>query len=281
MSAPAARVTSVRNERVQLVRRLVGDAAERRSTGLCVVEGVRIVSEYVRGAGPVSFALVSPRLDSLDGGDALRRILDQASSRHEWPVLETTDDVLAAASDTRAPQGVILVVPARRRPGIPPAAGSAVLVAWEIQDPGNAGSLIRTAEASGCTAAVLARAPGGAVADPFSPRALRAAAGSAFRLPVHEWCGPPADLAGALHDARYSVVACVPRGGATLADAPLAGACAILIGAETRGLPDEIRAAALEVSIPLEGASESLNAGAAAAVVAFEARRQRAARGQA
>lgn len=254
------------------MRRLGRDASERRHEGHCLVEGVRIASEYVASGLPVAAAAVSPRLDRTDGGASLRATLAAACANDA--LLETTDAVLERIADTRAPQGVLLAVPTRRREDLPVAAGAPALVAWELQDPGNAGTLVRTAEASGCAAVVLARGPRGASTDPWSPRAVRASAGSAFRIPVHEWSGEPAALAEGLARAGFRVVACLARGGDAPESVDLRGACALVIGAETRGVPDGFVGAS-RVTIPLAGAAESLNAAAAAAVVSFEATRQR------
>lgn len=272
----AARITSIRNERVARVRRLVRDAAIRREDGACVIEGLRASREYLAGAGPVSLALVSPRLSSLDGGVALQARLSSMLADRTSDLLEVTDEVFASLSDTPSPQGIMLVVPAPRQEGLPIADGRPLLVAWQVQDPGNLGSLVRTAEGSGCCALLAARAPGGAVADPFSPRALRGAAGSAFRIPVIEWQGAPAALARALADEGFRRVACQAHGGLAPEDADLRGSVAILVGSEAHGLPAELTAPPCEaLTIPLAGAAESLNASAAAAVVAFEAARQR------
>ena len=254
------------------MRRLGREASERRGEAHCLIEGVRIASEYVASGMPVTVALVSPRLDRVDGGERLRTMLAQACAPDA--LLETTDAVLERVADTRSPQGVLLAVPIRRHDGLPLAAGAPVLVAWELQDPGNAGTLVRTAEASGCAAVVLARSPRGASTDPWSPRAVRASAGSAFRVPVHEWSGEPEALASELSRAGFRLVACASRGGEAPESVDLRGACALVIGAETRGIPEGMGGAA-RVTIPLSGAAESLNAAAAAAVVAFEAARQR------
>lgn len=274
--AVSVRITSARNERVQRVRRLVRDAGVRRSEGACIVEGVRAASDYVLGSGPLLLALISPRLGGLPGGSAVQARLIRAFEERPGDLIETTDEVLASVADARAPQGILLVVPMPRQEGLPGATGRPLLVAWQVQDPGNLGSLVRTAEASGCAAVIVARGPGGAVADPFSPRALRGAAGSGFRLPIHEWCGEPAALAQALRSTGCELVACAPREGVAPEEADLRGQVAFLVGSEGAGLPEALTAPPCQrVTIPLAGAAESLNAAAAAAIVTFEAARQR------
>jgi len=127
----------------------------------------------------------------------------------------------SSTSDTRTSQGVLLVVQRPATEGLPAATGTAVLVSWEMQDPGNVGGLVRTAEASGCSALVLAASAQGPLVDAFSPRAVRAAASSSFRLPIHEWRGAPADLASALRAAGLRPCPCVPMALSILAAAYL------------------------------------------------------------
>jgi TrmH family RNA methyltransferase len=275
-------ITSHRNERVKAIKRLVLDAGERRRLGLTVVEGVRVATDHLRGGGAVEEALVSSRLTELAGGTPLLELVTQRLADRPERLLRVTDEVLASVSDTHASQGLILVVPRPAREALPAAQDRPVLVAWELQDPGNAGSLVRTAEAAGCSAMIFAASPAGPLVDAFSPRAVRAAASSSLRLPVHEWRGEPERLIADLRAAGFRVASCVAHADGT---APpdrldLRGAVALLIGAETRGLPAVLAEAAdLAVTIPLEVGAESLNAAAAAAVIAFEAARQRRAGG--
>lgn len=273
MSSP---ITSHRNERVKAIKRLVLDAGERRRLGACVIEGIRVAGDHVRHGGRVEEALVSSRLIELDGGPALMALLGERLADEPGRLLRATDEVLASVSDTRASQGVILVVARPAVAGLPAASGRPILVAWGLQDPGNVGSMVRSAEASGCAALVVAAAEADPLVDAFSPRAVRAAASSSFRIPVHEWRGGSQSLPAALSGAGFRVAACAARGGTRPDEADLRGAVALIVGSETRGVPDEIVAASdIVLTIPLEGAAESLNAAAAAAVIAFEAARQR------
>lgn len=273
-----AEIRSARNPRVQLARRLVRDAAARRSEGLCVLEGPRIVQEYLDTARPLRLALVSPRLDGLAHGPGLLRRLEAVEARSPGTVFEISDDLLGRVSDTRAPQGALLVVPRPREAEIP-GTGS-LLVAWRVADPGNVGSLVRTAEASGCSGLVLVAGADRRGADPFSPRALRGAAGSAFRLPIAPSVARGDALPTGLGRGGRRVVALVPRGGVAPDAVDLAGPVAIVVGGETAGLPAAVaRAADVRLTIPIAPPTESLNVGAAAAVACFEAARQRRRRG--
>ena len=141
----------------------------------------------------------------------------------------------------------------------------------DVQDPGNVGAIARVAEAGGATGLIAA----GASADPFGWKALRGSMGSSLRLPVVSASAAEAIADARRHDCR--IVAAVPRDGRTLYDAQLGGPVAILIGGEGAGLPPALCDSADErVTIPMAPPVESLNTAVAAALVVYEARRQRA-----
>ena len=146
--------------------------------------------------------------------------------------------------------------------------------ASDVQDPGNVGAIVRVAEAGGATAVIAA----GRSADPYGWKALRGSMGSALRLPIISGV----DTAAALADARrhgYRIIATTPRGGGSLFDADLSGRTAVIIGGEGAGLGKTIvEAADLRVTIPMESPVESLNAAVTAALIVYEARRQRRSR---
>jgi TrmH family RNA methyltransferase len=144
-----------------------------------------------------------------------------------------------------------------------------VVVLDGLQDPGNAGAILRAAEAFGATGAIFLKG----TASPFNPKTLRAAAGSLFRVPFLYGMEPALALA-ALRDARLQLYAAVPSAEQPLADVDLTAACGLIIGNEARGVSRELRAAASAVSIPTAGV-ESLNAAMAAGILLYEARRQR------
>jgi TrmH family RNA methyltransferase len=173
--------------------------------------------------------------------------------------------------------------------GNPAATAPLIIVAVNVQDPGNVGAIIRVAEAGGAAGVMIS----GASADPFGWKALRGSMGSALRIPVRrsgsvpiqgrQGEAPPAGTGAApgadvdeLRRLGFRIVATAPRGGRLLFDTDLRGPTAILIGGEGPGLPPEVLAAADErVSIPMEPPVESLNAATTAAVMVYEARRQR------
>jgi TrmH family RNA methyltransferase len=187
-------------------------------------------------------------------------------------VVAVSDSVFAELATTEATQGVITLVR-------PPAwtidqllrGRSLVIVIDGVQDPGNAGAILRAAEAFGGTGVAFLK---GSV-NPYNPKALRASAGSLFRLPVVAQADPNLLLAAIDHK-RITLYAAVPRAPRTIVDVKLAEKCAIVIGAEGRGVSPALLDRAISVRIPTTGV-ESLNAAVAAGVLLYEARRQRGA----
>ena len=141
-----------------------------------------------------------------------------------------------------------------RRDDLPSGTREVVLALWRVADPGNVGTLLRTADAFG---AALALAPG--CADPLGPRALRASAGAIFRVPLVPWNHLP-----------QRCVALVAHGGEPLREVDLTPPLALLVGAERGGLPNELVTPCHKVSIELPGGAESLNVAAAGAIALYE-----------
>jgi TrmH family RNA methyltransferase len=146
-----------------------------------------------------------------------------------------------------------------------------IIVVVDVQDPGNLGAIVRVAEAGGVAGVIAC----GASADPYGWKALRGAMGSAFRLPVVR-SGKAEDLIPQLKDAGVRVLATAAQRVGAFYDRPLTGACAILLGGEGPGLSAGLIAAADGVvSIPMQAPVESLNVATSAAIIIYEARRQR------
>lgn len=184
---------------------------------------------------------------------ALKKVLDLVTPQAVVAVarisVSTLDAVVAAASADGAP----------------------LLVLVELQDPGNAGTLVRVAEAAGCAGVVLTAQS----VDLYNPKTVRASAGSLFRVPVVQGVTVDAVL-DACAAAGVPVLATVAADGTDPEAAPLDGAVAVLLGSEAHGLAAGVVARAdARVTIPMVGNVESLNAGVAGAVLAFEAARRR------
>ena len=191
-------------------------------------------------------------------------------------VIEVTGSVLNAVSPVNSPTGVVASaqIPVVSSVSVLTPPPALVLAAAGLQDPGNAGAIIRAAAAAGATGVVLDELS----ADPWGWKALRASMGSVFHVPVVR----SRALAALIEDWRGSgvrLVATLPRGGVSMYDVDFTMPTALLLGGEGPGLPDELLGAAdARVSIPMHGAIESLNAAVAAAVLLYEARRQRGVR---
>lgn len=255
-------VSSGRNPLVQRFRA----AAAGEGGDVMLAEGVRLVQEAIAAGLVVLEAAVSPRLTDAALRDRLRECA------RVWH--ECTDEVLARLSSLTTPPGVAVVL---QRPqcsdgdllgrGVAPL----VVVAAGVRDPGNLGSLLRTAEAAGATGLLTLR--GGA--DPFRDKAVRGAMGSVFRLPVRHGLEAAAIVDFARRHQLRLVVA-DGGGNRSPAEADLRGPTALVIGAEAAGVPAELLAAADDlVRIPLRPPVDSLNAAVAAGVLLFEAQRQR------
>lgn len=262
MSRPPRSLTSTKNPTVQRFRDAAGGGVE----GLVLAEGAKLVAEALDAGMRAVEAVVSPQLT--DG--ALRERL----AREAESCAECTDAVLARLSALETPQGVAVLFARPRtapedlleRDLVP-----LVVVAAGIRDPGNLGALLRTAEAAGATGCLTIR--GGA--DPFRDKAVRGSMGSIFRLPVHHGMDAAAAIAFVQRHKLQLVVA-DGRGAVRYTDADLRKPMALVVGAESAGVPAEWLAAANQhVRIPLAAPVESLNVAVAAGVVLFEARRQR------
>jgi TrmH family RNA methyltransferase len=241
-------ITSPDNPRVKEVLRL-RKARERRRSGLFVAEGRREVERALAAGLAARDVYVAPELlpDWAHGGQ------------------EVSAQVLARMSYRAEPEGVLAVVEIPQREL--PSDASLLLVAVGIEKPGNLGAMARTADAAGADALLVS----GTGADPWNPNAIRASTGAVFTLPIVE---VTRDQVQSLSQQK---VAAVLGAGRAHTDADLVRDTAFVVGAEDVGLDAVWRAIAdIEVEIPMSGATaDSLNASAAAAVLLFEARRQR------
>jgi TrmH family RNA methyltransferase len=262
MPADRREVTSSKNPVVQRFR--AAGAGE--LDGVMLAEGVRLVLEALEAGLVVVEAAVSPRLQ--DAG--LRARLQKCTQSF----LECGDDVMARLSALETPPGVAVLL---QRPRVEERAllgkGLAPLVvaAAGVRDPGNLGSLLRTAEAAGASGVVTMR--GGA--DPFRDKAVRGSMGSVFRLPVLHGLDELALLEFARRH-RLQVVVADGGGDRVHTQADLRKPLLLVVGAEAAGVPKElVKAADARVRIPLQEPVDSLNVAVAAGVLLFEARRQR------
>ncbi len=251
-------ITSLQNSKVKLANALLGRARTRKKENKIVLEGTRLIADaYQSGAVPL-FVLHTPGTD-----DALVEQMDTDGVE----IAPVDDTVMQYITDTQSPQGIVGVF-SRPQPTYPLGAGR-VLILDAIRDPGNLGTMLRTAGGAGVQAVVLA--PG--CVDPYNPKVLRGGMGAHFRLPVLEMTWDDIQervdvsafyLAAGEADTHYNAVPWAQHD------------WALIIGSEAHGASDPARqTATVPVAIPMHRATESINAAAAAAVILFEAARQR------
>jgi RNA methyltransferase, TrmH family len=268
LPVPMPREELLRSRANPLYKRLRALKERAADRELCLLEGPRLVLEALEAGIAVVEAAASERAETSPPGRAALAALREKGA----PVRAMSAELVASLSETETSQGLVALA---RRPsfaeerifrGTP-----LVLVADGVQNPGNLGGLLRSAEAAGASGAILA----GGCADPFSWKALRGSMGSAFRLP--HLLGVSIDRAlDALDARRIPVLATTTDGERRYDEADLRGPVAIVVGTEGAGLPAAVRGrAAACLRIPLREPVESLNVGAAAALVLFEAARQR------
>jgi RNA methyltransferase, TrmH family len=258
-----------RHHEVKRLRALLRDPRARASEQAFVLEGPRITADALRRRVPIDAVYLGP-----NARVAFAELVGQVESAGV-PTVELKEGVLEKLGSTRTPQPVLAVAPMRDPVGIDALTGDGpVLVLVGVADPGNLGTLLRSAEASGCAGVVAC----GASVDVHHPRVVRGSAGSVFGVPIVEPAGaaddPPAIL-DALGDTglrRYAAT----TGGRPAADVDLTGRVALVLGNEAHGLAvDVLDHVDGQVSVPMTGAAESLNVAMAGTVLVFEAARQR------
>jgi len=264
-------ITSTANDTVRLAVQLRQKGAVRSSTGLFVIEGARLVADAPEDALETVFATeqflscTQPQLK-----DRLERMHTVCVTEH----------VLEKMSDTKTPQGIMAFahMPSYTREQLMRAAGpdgaarqSLLLVLEDIQDPGNLGTMFRTAEAAGATGIIMSRG----TADVFHPKTVRATMSSIFRVPFMT-VDSIADEVLSLQQQGVATYAAYLGAHRAYDEPDYSGDTAFLIGNEAHGLDSRTAQAAGEkVIIPMEGRIESLNAAMSAGILLYEASRQR------
>lgn len=232
------------NPQIQRLRRLLGRRSARWDDGAFVVEGETLLLEAVRSGWDVEMQYLAPGAEGVPG----------------LPTRELASGVMERVASTEHPQPVLAVVRMRPQPTI----GSAqrIVVCAGVSDPGNLGTILRSAEAAGFD--LVALTPGSV--DPYSPKTVRASAGALFHVPVAVDVEPSS--------LSVELVGTSSHLGSAFTDTDLTGPLGIVIGNEAHGVPDDVPIARW-VTIPHAGRSESLNAAMAATLLVFEVLRQR------
>lgn len=236
----------------------------RQREGLFVTEGIRSVEDLLTSALVVRQVFTSPGLQRSERGRLLNETIDAANLEHR----HLSESELDSVAETESPQGVVAVaeIPDRSLDAFTArlTTDSVVLVLDAVQDPGNFGTLVRTAEALG--AAGVVSLPG--TVDAWNPKSVRAAMGATFRLPAisAEW----PRLASWLEDRDFMIMAAAAEG-LPISTVPRSGRVALIVGNEGAGISEEVRMNAnCVVGIPIRGRAESLNVSAAAAILLYE-----------
>jgi RNA methyltransferase, TrmH family len=256
-----AELTSPRNPLLKDVRRAISRGGLT-SEGCCIAETFHLVEEALRSDCSIQAIIAS---------ESVRATVERRfGALRNIEVIRIPDSVYAQISATESSQGVMALV----KPPVwdlePLLRGqSLVLVLDGIQDPGNAGAMLRVAEAFGATGVIFIK---GSV-NPHNPKAVRASAGSVFRVPLVPALDPDLALA-AMSQRKIDLYAAMPKAEITLTDADLRRRCAFIIGSEGRGVSSRLQGAALNLRIPTAQV-ESLNAAVAAGILLYEAWRQR------
>jgi RNA methyltransferase, TrmH family len=242
------------------LKKLAGSARVRARARLALLDGVHLVqSGLAAGLQPAHVVASATGAQAPEVASLLRAVSGV-------PVTCLDDALFAELTELKTPSGILALI-APPPPDVPVAHSRFALLLEDIQDPGNLGSMIRSAAAAGCDAVFLS----GACADAWSPRVLRAGMGGHFALSVHE----SVDLVAAAAAFPGTCHAAALHAETSLYGCDLRGNVAFAIGNEGAGLSAALLRACRPVTIPMPGRVESLNAAAAAAVCLFEASRQR------
>ena len=254
-------ITSSQNPKLKLARALMGRAKERREANAFVVEGVRLIEEAVTSGWKFQFVLYSDGLS--ERGQDLVTIL----IANRIDVEEVSGDLLQKVSETETPQGIVAVLELTELPI--PENPDFILIPDQIRDPGNLGTLLRTAAASGVQAVFLPPE----TTDAFAPKVVRAGMGAHFRLSVHSLTWEQIKQKCEFANLQIFIA---DMEGTSCWETNLRPPLALVIGSEAEGASDEAkRLATKRICIPMVRNVESLNAGVAGSVLMFEVLRQR------
>jgi TrmH family RNA methyltransferase len=259
-------ITSLTNPRVKAAVRL-RDRREREATGLTIVDGAREIRRALEVGVQIETAFVAP--DLVRSPDA-HAIVDRVGRRDT--TIEVSPEVLAKVAFGDRSDGIVAIVrtPDPGLADIPLPEDPLVVVVEAVEKPGNLGAILRSADGAGADAVIVADP----LTDAFNPNAIRASLGTIFALPVVTTTS--ADARGWLADRGIRAVATIVEASIPYTSADLRGPLAVVLGSEAEGLSPAWRTPEVTpISIPMSGIADSLNVSVAAAVVLFEAVRQR------
>lgn len=253
-------ITSRDNRLIKDYRRLNSDAKYRRESGLFVVEGARLCGDAVRSHVPIETALITAHARR-QYADIVAQV--EGASRQTADIPDALGTYLA---DTDTPQGIFCICRIPLSEHVPEV-GRRYAALERIQDPGNLGAMIRTAEAFGLGGVLLTDG----CCDPYSPKVLRSSMGGVFRLPLMV-VGKLAERLPELHAEGFRSYACVvDRDAVAVQQTGFPNGSICVIGNEGNGLlPETVAACSERITIPMAGRAESLNASMAAGIIFWE-----------
>ncbi|MBR4080279.1 MAG: RNA methyltransferase [Clostridia bacterium] len=247
------RLTSLKNPKIMAWRSLK-DRKGRRETGCFLVEGRKMAEEALQSAFAVEAVLVDEQR------------AEEFTLPADVPVYLLPDHVLSAVCDTKTPQGIAAVLHMQGRDEL----GARVVALDGVQDPGNVGTILRTADAAGFTGVLLSEQ----CADVFSPKVLRATMGSIFRMPIRVTADLPGELTR-LRSEGYSVLSSQLDGEPFFQRRDVGDRYCLIIGNEGNGVSPEVQATATHrLRLPMRGGAESLNAAIAAGIMMYDLTRE-------
>ena len=251
-------ITSAQNKRVRYVKSLQTKPRFRRSERKLVLEGDRLIAAALLSKGKPDFALYSP-------AKADYELIAKLQGR-DCPLLPVSETVLQRVGDTQQTPGLLAVFQLPRPPM--PAVAERILILDGVREPGNLGTILRTAAAAGLNLAILAPD----CADPYNPKAVRAGMGAHFRLPLVESTWNEISR----YCRELAVYVAMPSASNRYTEVNWRESWAFIVGNEARGSSEQaLDLARCAVSIPMLGGAESINVASATAVILFEAQRQR------
>jgi len=254
-------ITSNQNSKIKLVRALLGRAKKRREAGLFVIEGVRLFEETVNSNWGFHFVLYDETLNERG-----RSQVESLRSKN-IEVEEVSASVMKSISETENPQGILAVIKFSQIPI--PESPNFILIPDQVRDPGNLGTLLRSAVATGVQAVLIPPE----TTDAFAPKVLRSGMGAHFKLPIHEMSWEEIEQVVKSESLQVLIA---DMNGLSCWETDLRKPMAFIIGSEAEGASESARKLANgKISIPMSGDIESLNAGIAGSVLMFEVLRQR------
>jgi len=259
--------TEITREQIKEIKRL-HESKERAEKGLFLIEGVRLMEEALKEGVPMEQVIYTSRLEETI---RVSHLLVALRKMH-IQTYQVPEKVMEAVAGTENPQGVIAVA-RQLRWSLKDVANSKgpVIITCGLQDPGNLGTIIRTADAGGCGGVITTHN----TVDIYNLKVVRATMGSIFRLPVLKF-EDPKEAISALKREGYQIVATTAHSKTSYLNIDYMKPTAFLIGQEASGIPDDLlESADIKVFIPMKDGVESLNAAISASILIYEAFRQR------